>query len=92
MLSAERDERRSIDFVLKPWHDNCVNHFPPARIRDTKDGGFQNRRVFVKDFFHFGAVDVFTARDNHIFDTVDEKHITLFVHPTEVARMVPAIA
>src|SRR5699024_7440611 len=41
--------------------------------------------------FHLQAVDVFTTGNDHVLDSVGDKHITGLIHPAPIAGVHPAV-
>src|SRR5262249_18326563 len=89
MLTTESHEAYRLHRMSRSWDHNCVYRFPPYRIGHSEDNGFQDGRVFVEDFFDFGAIDVLAAKDDHILNAIDEENIALSIHTTEVSAMIP---
>src|SRR5262245_26324 len=91
ILMTERYEADRLHRVPRTWDYHRVHRFSPPRIGHPEDGGFQDGRVFVEDFFDLGTVDVLAARDDHIFGAIDEENIALGMHVTEIPTVIPAV-
>src|SRR5215468_2362179 len=89
MLTTESKKAHRLHRVSRSWDHHRVYRFPPCRIRHSEDGGFQDSRVFVEDFFDLGAIDVLAAGDDHILDAIDEENVALGIHTTEVSTVIP---
>src|SRR5215813_11780479 len=89
MLTTERNEVYRIHLVPRTWDHNRVHRFTPRRIGHPEDGGFQDSRMLVEDFFDLGTVDVLAAGDDHILGTIDEENVALSIHATEIAAVIP---
>src|SRR5262245_32276594 len=88
-FTAEGDERGRVHLVSRTGHHNRVHRFSPHRIGYAEDRSFQHRRVLVENLFDLGAVDVFTAGDDHVLGAIDEEEVALSVHETEIPGAIP---
>src|SRR5262249_8303652 len=89
ILTTESDEADRIHLVPRTWDHHRVHRFSPGRIGHTEDGGFQDSRVLVEDFFDLGAIDILAAGDNHILGTINQENVALGIHATEIAAVIP---
>jgi hypothetical protein len=89
VLPAKSDQFAGSHFRSR--HDHCVNGLAPLVVRNAENSGFENGNVLVQDFLDLGAIDVFTAGDDHVPGPVDQEHITLLIHVAHVTGAVPAV-
>ena len=47
--------------------------------------------MLIDRCFHFGAVDVLSAAEHHVFGTIDDEHIAVLVNRGDVTSTEPAI-
>src|SRR5262245_25700409 len=59
--------------------------FAPLRIRYSEDRRFTNSRMLVNNRFDLTGVNVFAARDNHVFQAVQDVKIPFFILIADVA-------
>ena len=64
----------------------------PVLMRRADDGAGCYGRVGGNHAFHFNAVDVFAAGDDHVLDTVYDEYIAVFIHAPTVTGVHPAVA
>ena len=57
-----------------------TDFFAHLRISNTEDLYFRYRRMLIKKLFDFSRVNIFTAADDHIFNTPDNFHIPTIIH------------
>src|SRR6266516_1866509 len=62
---------------------------PPGHADDGRQTYHLMRH---QHFFDFARIDVEAAANNHVFQAVGDREVALFVPPTAIARVEPAIS
>ena len=73
------------------FHDDGLDDLPPQQILLADDAGLLHRGVEAEDDLDLPGIDVEAARDDHPLLPAREEDVTVPVHPSEVARMEPAV-
>ncbi len=73
------------------FHDDGLDDLPPQQILLADDAGLLHRGVEAEDDLDLPGIDVESARDDHPLLPAGEEDVTVPVHPSEVARMKPAV-
>ena len=65
--------------------------FAERAMRNPDQCRVRHRRMFIKDVFNFGGVDVLATPDYHVLGAIDDVAEPLLVEPREIAGTDPAI-
>ena len=78
---------------LASFENNLRMHrLTPLLTRNADNGAGRHRSMRGQRVLDFGAVDVFTAADNHVLEAIDNGDKTVLVHRPHVTGVHPAIA
>jgi hypothetical protein len=72
-------------------HDTGHHQLAPLGVWYSKDCGFANRGMLVKNRLDLAGVDVLAARDNHVLQAVQEVEITVRIPTADVTRVKEAV-
>ena len=72
-------------------HDG-VNPFAEVSVGYTDDSRREDVDVLGQDVLDFEAVDIFSATDHHVFDSVYEGYKAVLIHRAEVAGVKSTLA
>src|SRR5580658_7794598 len=67
-------------------HDAGCHEFAPLWIRYAKDCCFTNRRVLVDDGLNLARIDIFSAGDDHVLETIQDVKIPVRISVAEISR------
>ena len=73
------------------FNDNGQWGLTPSDTVLSNDPCFANARMALKDAFNFRGVNIFTARDDHVLDTVLNGEESLVIHDPDIAGSQPSI-
>ncbi len=65
--------------------------FPKLRIWNANDRDIVDYIECVQELFDFSWIEVFTATDDHLFDTPGDFDISVVVHDPDITRMEPSL-
>src|SRR5580704_1040421 len=72
--------------------DASGHEFAPLRIRYAKDRCFTDRRVLVDDGLDLARIDIFTAGNDHVLETIEDIKIPVCIPVAEVSRAKEAVS
>ena len=72
-------------------HDAGLDRLAPFFIRHADNGDIGNLRMREKRVLNFRRIDIFTARNNHVFDAVMDEDIALIIEEAGIAGIKPAV-
>src|ERR1700688_4754917 len=73
-------------------HDASSHEFAPLWIRYAKDCCFTNRRVLVDGGLDLARIDIFTASNDHVLETIQDIKIPVCIPVAEVSRAKEAVS
>ena len=76
--------------MSRPEHHAHGHELSPSRIGNAEHFRVANCRVLADNRLDFCRVDIFTARDDHVLDAVENIELSVGVHPTSPARNNPS--
>src|SRR5215470_6775363 len=74
------------------WNDHSQLLFTKELVRHTYYLHIGYLRIADKELFDFSWKDIFTAANNHVFETANDINISMNIHSRKVARMEPTLA
>src|SRR5215469_17096456 len=90
-LLAVRDKRRVTQRGAWPKDNKCLHRLTPVVIRNSDDGAFVNVRQRHDRGLDFRTIDIEAAGDDHVFLSVHDVNVAVFIQIADIARMVPAM-
>src|SRR5713226_6066504 len=69
-----------------------MNPIAPALVGKADHRRLDDTRKSQKYIFHFARIDIVPTRDQHVVFAIEDVEEAITVHPTDVARMQPAVA
>src|SRR5207237_7133056 len=75
-----------------PKYDDSFDRFTPFVVGNPDNTALKYLRQCHDVGFHLRAIHIKAATDDHVFLAVDNVHIAVRVHITQVASMVPAVS
>src|SRR5271168_248972 len=92
LATAMFNDLLGLDLVPRFQYDDRVDRLSPFRVWNPDDCALAHAGMFVDRVFHILRIDVLAPGDDHVFETVDNEEVTVFIDPTRVAGMQPAVS
>ena len=73
-------------------YDHGLNTLAPFRIWDTDYRDRTDRRMRPENIFNFARINVKTARNDHVFGTINDIDKPVLIAAGEITRVKPAMA
>ena len=91
MLTAVKNQGLARDLGARPEDDVGLSQFSLDLICDAADGRKCHRGMHAENALDFGRVHVEAGRQDHVFLSVNDRGVTVFIHRRDIAGMKPAI-
>ncbi|MCY1198788.1 hypothetical protein D9M72_101760 [compost metagenome] len=72
-------------------HDESRRQFALQLVGDTSDSSNRHPRVLTENSFEFGGINIESASDDHVFQSVYDKNIAVAVLVCQVSGMEPTV-
>src|SRR5215510_5830125 len=91
-LRKKVGERRCFEGTTLSRHYKGVRDLPAIRVRDADYAAVGNVGVLEQRRFELGGRDAERAAFDHLFLTVDDERVAVFVEITNISAVQPAVA
>ena len=91
-FAAMGDDTGLIKFLTFRPAGNSMHLFSPFFMQEADHRAFDHGIVLIDGILDLRRINVLTARDNHVFDSVDNVDKTVVVHISVIACMQPTVA
>src|SRR3989442_4542313 len=68
-----------------------MHRLAPHIMRNTKPRNFKHSGMRVEGILYLDGIDIFPAGDNHVFGSIDDVDVIIFIYGCQVARVHPTI-
>ncbi len=88
-MFAQRFQINRLAFLRR---DECHRRLTFARVRAADHGALFHTGKAVDHLLDLARVDVHSMDQQHVLEPINDVQISIAVHPSQVARMKPAVA
>lgn len=81
-----------IEFGMGLRYDDRMNALAPIRVRQADDRERGYSRMGGKHRLDLRRIDILAARHDHVLQPIDDRDISVRIHPPDIAGVHPAVA